>query len=416
MAQVRPFRGLRPDPKLAEKVAAPPYDVLNSEEARKMASGNPYSFLHVNKPEIDLPADTDVYSVAVYTKGAENLRRLIAEKVIFQDEAPCFYAYRQIMGGHSQIGLVANASVEEYEQNKIKKHEFTRPVKEDDRVRHIDAQNAQVGPVFLTYQASQQIDELINKATSREAVYDFTAEDGIQHTVWVIDDEKMVASIRQAFAAVPALYVADGHHRSAAAMRIRQQRQKANADHTGNEPYNFFLTVIFPHEQMQILDYNRLVEDLNGHTPEQLLEKIRTRFSVKKVRDAREAKPQQGHQFAMFLQGAWYQLTADSEFIDENDPVGRLDVSILQKHILSPLLNITDPRKDSRIDFVGGIRGLGELEKRVSGGGWAVAFALYPTSIEQLMSIADAGEVMPPKSTWFEPKLRSGLIVHLLDD
>ncbi len=414
MAVIKPFKGLRPKPDLAEKVAAPPYDVLSSDEARELAKDNPISFLHINKPEIDLPPETDLYDDAVYAKGRENLERFINEGVFIQDEKPCFYVYRQIMGSHSQIGLVAGASVEEYEKGLIKKHELTRAEKEEDRVKHVNTLNAQTGPVFLTYKARPEIDALIEKITQRTPVYDFTAEDGIRHTFWVVDDEKEIAQLQDQFAQLEALYVADGHHRSAAATRVKQMRQKQNPNHTGDEEYNYFLTVIFPHNQMYIMDYNRVVKDLNGLSKEQFLEKVKEKFEVEKIGSEAE-KPKEKHTFVMYLDGTWYQLKAKPGTFDENDPVEQLDVSILMNNLLVPILGIGDPRKDKRIDFVGGIRGLKELKRRVDSGEMAVAFALYPTSIEDLMSIADAGKIMPPKSTWFEPKLRSGLIIHLLD-
>ena len=415
MADVKPFRGLRPLPVHAEQVAAPPYDVLNSDEARERARGNPYSFLHVNKPEIDLDPSVDIYDAAVYRKGAENLGKLMADGIMRQDAQPCFYVYKQIMGTHEQVGLVAGASVAEYEQDLIKKHEFTRPDKEDDRVRHIDTLNAQVGPVFLTYPAREDIDRLMARAMTGTPEFDFSS-DGVRHTVWVVSDRQHVEEIRAAFRTVAALYVADGHHRSAAATRVKQMRQQANAQHSGKEAYNYFLTVIFPHDQMQILDYNRVVQDLNGATPQAFLEKVSARFEVVEAPTAAAAKPTKAHQFAMYIDGKWYRLTARDGSYDAGDPVRRLDVSILQENLLAPLLGIENPRTDKRIDFIGGIRGLQALEKRVDSGSWQVAFALYPTSIVDLMAIADAGKVMPPKSTWFEPKLRSGLIVHLLSD
>ncbi len=416
MSDVRPFRGLRPATKFAEQVAAPPYDVLNSQEARELAAGNPYSFLYINKPEIGLAADIDPYDESVYKQGADQLRKLMSDGVIGQDDTPCYYVYRQIMGDHHQVGIVAAASVQEYEDGLIKKHEFTRPVKEDDRVKHIDYQNAQVGPVFLTYRRSEKINALVDTAMAAEPVYNFAAADGIQHTFWVVAEADSVANIQAAFSEIEALYVADGHHRSAAALRVRNMRRDGNPQHSGDEPYNFFLTVIFPDDQMQILDYNRVVKDLNGQDANALLAAIESKFSVSPVGDITSAKPAERHHFAMYLEKQWYSLTIKEALVDENDPVRRLDVSLLQEHLLAPMLAIGDPRKDNRIDFVGGIRGLQELERRVDSGDCAVAFALYPTSIAELLAIADAGEVMPPKSTWFEPKLRSGLIVHLLDE
>ena len=413
MAKLLPFKGIRPTKALAEKVAAPPYDVLNSAEAREMAAGNPYTFLHVNKPEIDLDPEIDVHDDSVYQKGAENLQTFIADGVIQQDVSPKYYVYRQIMGEHVQTGLVAAASVEEYEQNLIKKHEFTRPEKEDDRVKHMDALNAQVGPVFLTYQAEANIDELIESVTQTEPEYEFTLDDGIRHIFWVVSESETLINIQQAFAAVPCLYVADGHHRSAAATRVKNMRQQANADHDGSEAYNNFLVVVFPHDQMMILDYNRVVKDLNGLSEESLLAELEQKFQLSPETEA--YKPSAIHEFGMYMDGQWYSLKAKEGIVDENDPVARLDVAVLQDNILNPLLGVEDPRVDKRIDFVGGIRGMAGLEKRVDSGECKVAFSCYPTSIEHLMAIADAGEVMPPKSTWFEPKLRSGLVIHSLD-
>lgn len=416
MADIRPFRGLRPQKEFADKAAAPPYDVLSSEEAREMAKDNPYSYLHINKPEIDLEKGIDLYDNRVYLKGAENLQKFIVQGIVAQDETPHFYVYKQIMGKHEQTGLVACASVVEYENDRIKKHELTRQEKEDDRVNHIDHLNAQVGPVFLTYRAETTIDELIEKVVQTKAEYDFVSQDGIRHIFWVVQNPELIAEIQVAFRKIDPLYVADGHHRSAAAMRIKQMRQAANKNHTGNEGYNYFLTVIFPHNQMQILDYNRVVKDLFGLNKDTFLQKVEEKFSVSNSEENQPVKPAKAHEFGMYLQGKWFKLQAKPGTFDAFDPVKRLDVSLLQENLLSPVLGITDPRKDKRIDFVGGIRGLKELEKRVDSGEWAVAFALYPTSIEDLMAIADAGKIMPPKSTWFEPKLKSGLVVHLLDE
>lgn len=414
MAIVKPFRGLRPRPDIADKVAAPPYDVLDSNEARQMAKGNPISFLHVNKPEIDLDPKIDLYDPRVYQKGAENLKKFIADGIMFQDKKPMFYVYRQIMGDHQQTGLVACASVDEYERDLIKKHELTRPDKEDDRVNHIHTVNAQVGPVFLTYRAQKPIDQLIEKITATEPEYDFISPDKVRHILWLVEDAQFIRKIIDLFAAIDYLYVADGHHRSAAAQRVRDLRRKANPHHKGTEEYNYFLSVIFPHDQMMILDYNRVVKDLNGLSKDEFLEKVKTKFEVELI-GKEPYKPKKHKEFGMYLDGKWYRLTAKPKSYNEKDPVKRLDVSILQDNLLEPILGIGDPRKDKRIDFVGGIRGLKELEKRVKSGDWKVAFALYPTSIEELMTIADSGKIMPPKSTWFEPKLKSGLVVHLLD-
>jgi uncharacterized protein (DUF1015 family) len=414
MCTIKPFRGLRPQKELASQIASLPYDVMSSEEARQMAKDNPYSFLHVTKPEIDLPPATDVYSDAVYAKGRDNLVAMIQSGYMLRESAPCLYVYRQIMGSHSQTGIVAGASVDEYQRGIIKKHELTRADKEEDRVKHVDRLNAQTGPVFLTYKAAAAIDAQVGLIASRQAQYDLTAEDGVRHTVWVVDSPSEIEFLVQAFKKIDCLYVADGHHRSAAASRVCDARRDANSAHTGKESYNFFLTVIFPDNQMQIMDYNRVVKDLNGLSADVFLMKIAEKFTVEKTTAAE--KPAAKHAFAMFLEKQWYRLTAKAGTFNENEPVARLDVSILMDNLLAPLLGVGDPRKDKRIDFVGGIRGLGELQRRVDSGEMKVAFALSPTSIDDLMTIADAGQIMPPKSTWFEPKLRDGLVVHMLDE
>jgi uncharacterized protein (DUF1015 family) len=413
MAKLKAFRAWRPRPEVCGQVASPPYDVLSSAEAREMAADNPLSFLHVVKPEIDLEPGTDVYAPEVYETGSKNLRRLIDDGVMIREEHPALYLYLQRMGDHVQTGLVAGASVDEYEADLIKKHEHTRPVKEDDRTRHIDALDANTGPVFLTYKARPEIDALVDRLTAAEPVYDFVAPDGIQHVLWVVDLPADRDALIEAFAAVPELYVADGHHRSAAGTRIRALRREANPDHTGEEPYNYFLAVIFPDDQMMILDYNRVVRDLNGLDPNAFVAAVKERFEVQPVENGRPARRQC---FGMYLGGKWHRLTAKERSFPGDDPVKSLDVAILQDNLLEPVLGIGDPRSDERIDFVGGIRGLGELERRVDSEQWAVAFALHPTSIDQLFAVADAGLVMPPKSTWFEPKLRSGLIVRPLSD
>lgn len=415
MALVRPFAGLRPGKENAARLASPPYDVLSSEEAREMAKDNPISFLHVTKPEIDLDPAMDPHDKRVYEQGAENLQRMVRDGILVQDSEPALYVYKQVMGSHQQIGLVACASVEEYEKDIIKKHELTRQDKEDDRVNLISHLNAQTGPVFLTYKANDQIDGTVNSIIKSEPEYNFSDENNVRHTFWVVRDSQLIGQIQSHFQKVDYLYVADGHHRSAAAMRIKQMRQKENPNHTGNEEYNFFLTVIFPDNQMQILDYNRVVKDLNGMETTEFLEKISGKFSVSKLENGRQFKPDRKHTMGMYLNAYWYMLTPRANTFDEENPVTRLDVSILQNNLLAPILGIADPRKDKRIDFVGGIRGLSELEKRVDSGQWEVAFALYPTSMDDLMAIANAGKIMPPKSTWFEPKLKSGLVVHLLD-
>ena len=414
MKLIRPFNALRPKQELAARVAAPPYDVLNREEAFEMAAGNEVSFLRINKPEIDVDTSIDVYDPRVYERGAHNLHKFIEQGIMQRDAHNCFYVYRQVMGKHTQTGLVAAASVAAYEQDLIKKHEFTRPDKEDDRVNHINTLGAQVGPVFLTYRAKPAIDALINSVTATLPAYDFVADDGNRHVLWVVSDHSMVAKIQEAFDQVDCLYVADGHHRSAAAQRVKDLRKNLNPQHTGEESYNFFSTVIFPDNQMQILDYNRVVKDLNGLEVDEFLSKLQACFTIKESSSG-AVKPAHEHQFTMFLEDQWYILDAIDGLWDENDPVGSLDMSILQDNLFQPLLGIEDQRRDKRIDFVGGIRGLAALEKRVKSGECKLAFAIYPTSIKSLMAIADAGEVMPPKSTWFEPKLKSGLFVHMLD-
>ena len=415
MAVVRPFRGLRPRPDFAEKIAAPPYDVINSDEARQLSTGNPYSFLHINKPEIDLPPDIDLYDPAVYAQGALNLEKFINEKILFQDEKPAFYLYRQKMDSHEQTGLVACVSTDEYKRDKIKKHELTRLEKEDDRLNHILSLKAQTGPVFLTYRSTASIDGLVEEISDQEPVYDFKTNDCIQHTFWVVSNQSFIHRIEKEFSDIEVLYIADGHHRSAAATRASEVLSKKNPQHTGNEEYNYFLSVLFPHDQMYIMDYNRVVKDLNGLNAEEFLEKLRKKFLVREFARSEGYKPKLRHDFGMYLHGMWYRLSAIPGTWKDNHPTQRLDVSILYENLLKPILNIGDPRKDKRIDFVGGMRGIEGLEARVDTGEMAVAFSLYPTSIEDLLATADAGEIMPPKSTWFEPKLRSGLITHLLE-
>ena len=403
MANLKPFASLRPKPELAANICELPYDVMSSDEARQMAAGNPLSFLHVSKPEIDLPPGTDLYSPAVYARGRENFQKLIADGALRQDAQPCFYLYRQIMGQHTQTGLVAAASCEEYLQNIIKKHEFTRPDKEDDRVRHIEALNSQTGPVFLTYQAVPAIDELAKKKTAEPPAIDFTGSDGVRHTAWVLSGAADIQFIGQTFAQIPYLYIADGHHRSAAAGRVYQSRK--GAGHSGQ-----FLAVIFPHNQMQILPYNRVLKDLHGMTPAQLLEKLDGVFVLQK--NSGVSKPAGKHHLGLYLEGAWHTLTFREHFFRTNDPIEKLDVTLLQKYVLDPFFGIDDPRTSKRINFVGGIRGAAELEKIVNRGEYACAFSMFPTSIVDLMAIADAGGIMPPKSTWFEPKLRDAMFCH----
>lgn len=404
MATIKPFAALRPKPELAAQICELPYDVMSSEEAKVMAEGNPLSFLHVSKPEIDLPEGTDVHSDEVYAKGRANLDKLIADGALAQDAQPCFYFYRQIMGNHSQTGLVAAASCQEYLDGIIKKHEFTRPDKEDDRVRHVESLDSQTGPVFLTYKAVDAIDALAAKKTAETPNIDFTAKDGVRHTAWVVSDAESIALIEAEFAKIPFLYIADGHHRSAAAGRVYQSRK--GAGHSGG-----FLTVIFPHNQMQILPYNRVLKDLNGNTPEQILEKLDAVFIIK---PEGEAKPTRKHELGFYLGGKWYTLNVRPQFASTTDPIEKLDVTLLQKYVLAPIFGIDDPRTSKRVNFVGGIRGTAELEKLVNSGEYACAFSMFPTSIVDLMSIADADGIMPPKSTWFEPKLRDAMFSHMI--
>ncbi len=415
MSKIVPFKGFNPNPQLAEKVASLPYDVMSTKEGKKMAEWNSYTFLRVEKSEIDFPDDFDGHSDPVYKKAAENLQKMIKDRVLIQSKTPCFYIYKQKMGDVVQTGLVAGTSVEEYLNNIIKKHELTRRDKEDDRVRNVDTCNANTGPVFLTYPHKKEIDDLTAQITTRNPHIDFVAEDGVAHTLWIIEEKSEVKKYVDLFAKIPYLYIADGHHRSAAASRVYELRKNKNPKHRGNEGYCYFLSVIFPDNQLYIMDYNRVVKDLHGHTSEQLINKIKEKFTVAeiKVSDPSQAKPKKRTEFSMYLDGKWYTMTAKKEIIP-NDPVKSLDVSLLQDNVLAPLLGIQDPRTDKHIDFVGGIRGMKELVKRCNED-CKVAFAIYPTGMDQLMAIADAGQIMPPKSTWFEPKLRSGMIVRSLE-
>jgi len=410
MSVIKPFKALRPQAQLAKQVASRPYDVLNSAEAKTEAQGNHYSFLHITKSEIDLPESTDIHSQAVYDKAKENLQAFIKRDVLFKENKECYYIYRLTMNGRSQSGLVCVSSVDDYENNVIKKHEFTRPEKELDRINHMKTIGAQTGNVFLAYRDVPAVNDLLSQCMSKNPIYNFVTEDGIEHTVWLISDDKIVNSITQLFATeVPATYIADGHHRAASAAKVRQALASK-----ATPAANYFLTTLFPASQLHIMDYNRLVKDLNGYTPETLLKAIEENFTVEnKGNDL--VKPTALHQFGMYLAGSWYLLTA-KEGTYTNDPIGVLDVTILQNNILDKLLGIKDARTDSRIDFVGGIRGLQALQQRVNSGEMSVAFSLYPVSLEQLFDIADSGEVMPPKSTWFEPKLRDGLLTHLIDE
>ncbi|MCC7258424.1 MAG: DUF1015 domain-containing protein [Gammaproteobacteria bacterium] len=409
---IKPLRGLRPAPGRAAGVIAPPYDVLNSAEARQRARGRQDSFLHISKPEIDLPEGIDPHDPRVYAQGAAGFRRLIAEGVLVRDAQPCYYVYRLRMGDHVQTGIVCAGSVAAYDANRIRRHEFTRPDKEDDRVRQITALRAQTGPVLLAYKPAPAVKAILARVADGAALDDVTADDGIGHALWRIDEPATVAALTRHFDAMAALYIADGHHRSASASRVAAMLRAQNPHATGEESYESFLCVAFPQDEMQILDYNRVVRDLHGHDAAGLLERIGERFTVAGA-DA-PARPTRPGEFGMYLAGRWYRLAIRPSLVPA-DPVARLDVSLLQANLLDPLLGIRDPRTDRRIDFVGGMRGLGELEKRVDSGEMAVAFALYPTSMDDLMAVADANQVMPPKSTWFEPKLADGLVSHVLD-
>ncbi len=412
MSLVKAFAGLRPVAGREDDVVAPPYDVMNQAEARELVDGRPWSFLHISRPEVDLPEGTDPYAPEVYAKGRENLDHMIAEGVLTAEDSLSYYVYRLTMGDHVQTGLMAAASTEAYDQDRIKKHEFTRPMKEDDRVRNIDTLNAQTGPVFLVYPSTDSIDGILQQVSTASPDMDVTAKDGVRHELWVVSEADKVQALTNAFEALDALYVADGHHRSAAASRIAAERKQANPEHTGAEHYNYFLSVIFPHNQMQILDYNRVIKDLNGLDKTDFMARVAKAFVVQA--SDKPVKPQTTGEFGMYLDGSWYHLQINPGRIPQDDPVARLDVSLLQDNLIQPVLGISDPRRDDRIDFVGGIRGLGELEKRVNSGDWAVAFSFYPTTMDALMAVADAGEVMPPKSTWFEPKLADGLVSHML--
>lgn len=414
MATVRPFRGLRPTAKYASSVASPPYDVLSSAEARNEAADNPISFLHVGKSEIDLSPEIDTHDELVYQKAKENLDRLVADQILKQDAEPCFYVYSQTMGNHTQTGIVGCVSVEEYKNNIIRKHELTRPDKELDRTTHILVTRAQTGPILMAYRMKPEIDRIVQSAQAGTPEYDFQAADGIRHKLWVIQNRDSVRLIEQEFSHVDYLYIADGHHRSAAAGRAAEESTKTNPRHTGGEEYNYFLAVMFPHNQLKILEYNRAIKDLNGNTQAAFLKKLEREFDVTSSTSA--VQPKRKGEFGMYTGRAWHLLRAKPHHLSSSDPIARLDVSILQNNLLTPILGIDDPRTNKRIDFIGGIRGVGELEKRVNSGEMAVAFSLYPTSIEELLAIADAGKIMPPKSTWFEPKLRDGVVIHKISE
>jgi uncharacterized protein (DUF1015 family) len=412
MARIEPFRGLRPGKDIAGQVASPPYDVLNSREAKALTANNKLSFLHITKPEVDLPEGIDLYSDEVYAKAKENFEFFIKEKILVQDQTKNFYIYKQVWRGHTQVGLAACASCQDYQDDIIKKHEFTREDKENDRMRHIRTLNANTGPVFLTYKQRDEIDALVERAMKKEPEYDFESNE-VRHIFYVVDDPGLVTAIKQAFAKVDYLYVADGHHRSASATNVKIERQQQNPNHTGDEEYNFFLSVIFPHNQMKILPYNRVVKDLCNMCKAEFFLEVSGKFDYEET----DLKiPQKSGQYCLYIDGKWYLLKANEGSYNKDDAVASLDVAILQNNLLDPVLEIKNPRKDKRIDFVGGIRGTAELEKLVDNREYKIAFSLYPTTIEQLFKVADTGQVMPPKSTWFEPKLKSGLVIHLLDD
>ena len=412
MAVLKPFKAVRPKDEYASQVGALPYDVMNSEEAREMVKDKPYSFLHVDKAEVDLPQGIDIYSAEVYEKAKENLDALSEKGICKQDEKPMLYIYRQIMNGREQTGIVGCTAVDDYINNVIKKHEFTRADKEADRIRHVDTLDANTGPIFLTHRENATVSDITeNWKNTHAPCYDFVSDDGVSQTVWVIDDDAVIDTLVKEFSEIPYLYIVDGHHRCASAVRVGERR-RGDGEYDKNAEFNFFLSVIFPCDQLKIMDYNRVIADLNGNTSEEFIAKMSEKFVVEEATTSPYA-PEVRHTFGMYLENKWYKVTAKPEFINENDPVECLDVSILQNNLITPILNITDPRTDKRIDFVGGIRGLGELERRCKEG-MKLAFAMYPTSLNELMDIADAGQVMPPKSTWFEPKLLSGLFIHKL--
>ncbi len=414
MAILKPFRGLRPPQNIVEKLASRPYDVLNSKEARHEAQGNPYSLLHIIKPEIDLPEEISLYSDAVYQKASENFKKFKEKGWLLKDNEDYLYIYAQTMNGKTQYGIVGCASIDDYFNNVIKKHELTRKDKEEDRKKHVRITNANMEPVFFTYPKKEELDTIVKDfVTNNSPVYDFTADDGFGHHFWVIKDKNLIERIVKLFGEIPSTYVADGHHRTAAAALVGKELRELNPNHTGKEEYNFFLAVHFPSDQLTIIDYNRVIKDLNGLSNDEFITRLSKGFDIEpKGKDM--FKPLKLHEFSMYLNGNWYKLTAKKGTYDDNDPIGVLDVTILTKQVLEPVLDIHDLRTDKRIDFVGGIRGLGELKKRVDSGEMAVAFALYPVSMDQLIRIADSGKIMPPKTTWFEPKLRSGLVIHEL--
>lgn len=414
MAQVRAFKAVRPTPSLADKVAALPYDVMDSNEAREMVEGNPYSFLHIDRAEINFDPSISPYDKVVYEKARDLLKNMKNEGIFIQDDSENLYIYKQVIDGRSQIGLVGCTSIDDYLNNVIKKHEYTRPEKEEDRINHVDYCNANTGPIFITYRAQEEIDKTLDSwLTNNNPVYEFTCENDVRNTVWVIDDPAVVSKLENEFAKIDSLYIADGHHRAASAVKVGLKRREQFKDYTGEEEFNFFLAVLVPDQQINIMDYNRVVKDINNHTPEEFISKIEEKFLVTPYEGSGPYRPEKKRTFGMFLEGKWYKLEAKEGTFDKNDPVDRLDVSILQNNLLAPILGIEDPRTDNRIDFVGGIRGLKELERRVTTD-MKVAFSMYPTTIDDVLAIANAGEVMPPKSTWVEPKLKSGLFIHEL--
>lgn len=415
MSVFKPFKAVRPVPEKAKAIASLPYDVMDSDEARAEVAKNPLSFIHVEKPEVDLPLGTDLYDPAVYAKAKENLYNYVKDGHMIQDEKPMFYIYRQEMDGRYQYGLVGLSAIDEYLEGKIKKHELTRAEKEADRIRHVDTCDAHPSPVFFTYRHQEDIDAIVNKvSTQTKPVYDFVSDDGIGHTLWLMDDDKDIQGIVDAFARLPHLYVADGHHRTASAVRVGTMRREQYPNYKGDEEFNYVMTVIFPDNHLKIFDYNRVVQDFNGRTQEQFMAEVKEKWDVEEVPAGASYRPAHLHQVSMYMGGKWYFISPKAGTWNEKDVVENLDVSILQNNLLQPILGIEDPRRDNRIDFVGGIRGLEELVRRVDSGREVVAFAMYPTSMDELIGIADAGEIMPPKSTWFEPKLRSGLFIHLL--
>ncbi len=414
MAKVKPFKGVRPPRELVEEVASRPYDVLNSEEARKEAEGNPKSLYHIIKPEIDFEPGFDEHDPAVYDKAVENFRKFQKEGWLVQDPKECYYIYAQTMDGRTQYGFVVGAWVNDYMEGRIKKHELTRRDKEEDRMKHVRCNNANIEPVFFAFPDNEELEAIIRRVTAGKPEYDFVAPDGFGHTFWVIDDDATIAKITEEFAKIPSLYIADGHHRSAAAALVGAEKAKNNPSHKGDEEYNYFMAVAFPASHLKIIDYNRVVRDLNGLTPAEFLDRLARNFTVEK-KGKEIYHPSGLHNFSLYLDGEWYSLTAKEGTYNDADPIGVLDVTVSSDLILRDILNITDLRSDKRIDFVGGIRGLEELKRRVDSGEMAMALALYPVTMKQLIDIADTGNIMPPKTTWFEPKLRSGLVIHKLD-